>query len=221
MASQQQKHHAARRVDEQIKQHAHALCGVRHPFWRLINVIRDRTSLLSPRGATEYATCPADTERIIQTCKRLSCHRNKWYQKPETWTAPDASRFVQMRSLVQHLFDRYPVPNFMASVWWPEYANEWGMSLYLHLATGQSIRRFSDLRSFRVSKKMAALFMQAPDDLRPDAAIRWSQVLALGGDARLARILISHTLLSRSTSDEPFWETVIQFLIRNQPISAE
>ncbi len=144
-----------------------------------------------------------------------------WHCIPETWDAPEASPYLQMRSLVQHLFDQYPVPNFMASIWWREPNFQWGAELYQHLAKGQSIRQFSILGTFKVTKRIAALFMQAPDDLLPQEALRWSQVRALGGDERLARILIRKTCLSKTNRAEAFWQTVIRFLISNAPVSAK
>lgn len=220
MASQQ-KHHAARRLDDLITRYASSLRRVGKPFWQLIHVIRAKTCLLSPRAGADYAAKPCDTERIIKACERIARSRGKWERFPETWSVPNASRFVQMRSLVQHLFDQYPVPNFMAPVWWSEHYKDWGIKLYLHLATGKGIRQFPSLYPFRITKRMAAIFMQAPDDLHPIETLRWSQVRALGGDDRLARILISKTCLWTSTEDELFWESVIRFLIQNAPLSKD
>ncbi|WP_144984675.1 PcfJ domain-containing protein [Gimesia aquarii] len=221
MASQQQKHHAACRLDDFIARYACSLRGVRNHFWQLIHAIRAKTCILSPRVGAPYVAKPTDTERIIKACERIARSRRKWERLPETWSVPEASPFVQMRSLVQHLFDQYPVPNFMAPVWWSEHYKDWGMQLYLHLATGQSVRQFSSLYSFRMTKRIAALFMQAPDDLHPIETLRWSQVRALGGDDRLARILIRKTCLWTPREDEEFWESVIRFLIQNAPIATE
>ena len=63
--------------------------------------------------------------------------------------------------------------------------------------------------------------MQSPADLSPFAALNWARVRALGGDERLARILISRTLLCYPLQDQPFWGSVFQFLVQNQPISAD
>jgi hypothetical protein len=41
-----------------------------------------------------------------------------------------------------------------------------------------------------------------------------------GGDADLARLLATQTILAKATSDETFWGTVIAFLIRQSPLSA-
>lgn len=220
MISQQQKHHAARRLDALLKYHASSHRILRTQYWQLIQVIRDKTSLLSPR-AEAASNNPFSARLIILACARMARRMHKWHRTPETWDAPEASPYVQMRSLVQHLFEQYPVPDFMASIWWKEPNFQWGAELYLHLAKGQSLRRFSILGNFKVTKRIAALFMQAPDDMLPQEALRWSQVRALGGDERLARILIRKTCLSRINRDETFWQTVIRFLINNAPISAE
>ncbi|MCH9654570.1 MAG: PcfJ domain-containing protein [Planctomycetes bacterium] len=220
MTSQNQKHHASRRLDDLITHCAQKLPKHRKQFWKLIYVIRDKTSLLSPRAGTAY-TNPTCAEQIVRSCERMVRRRYNWQRYPEAWVPPDASPFVQMRSLVQHLFDQYAVPNFMASVWWKKQYASWELALYLHLAKGLSLRQFSVLNHLRITRRMAALFMQAPDDLRLIESIRWGHVLSLGGDDRLARILISQTCLGMFTRDEEFWETVIRFLIQNQPLSAE
>ena len=62
--------------------------------------------------------------------------------------------------------------------------------------------------------------MQAPDDLSVVQALRWGQVLGLGGDKKLARAVLN-TMLRSPTTNEPFWEQVIQMLARNAPISSE
>lgn len=219
MNSKNRKHHAARCVDALIARQSVTLRGVRHPFWRLIHVIRSRTNLLSPRLGADYATYPYDAHCIILACRRLACHRKQWYQDPEDWSPPEGSSFVQMRSLVQHLLDQYTVPDFMASAWWTHYPDFTGMELYLHLGAGYSIRRFPKLAPFEITKAMAEELIDVPDDLCWMSAIRWCQIRSLGGDARLARILISQTMLRWPTSDERFWETVIRFLIQHQPIS--
>lgn len=219
MTSQTQKHHASRGLDDLITQRAQKLKKHRKQFWKLIHLIRANTGLLSPCASSTYNN-PSCAKRVVDACERMARRRHHWQRFPEAWSAPAASPFVQLRSLVQHLFDRYPVPNFMAPVWWSEKQNHWELSLYLYLATGRSVRQFSGLKHLPITKRMAALFMQAPDDLRPIETFRWAQILSLGGDARLARILINQTHLWAPTADEAYWQTVILFLIQNQPLSA-
>lgn len=109
----------------------------------------------------------------------------------------------------------------MSRVWLGKGGNQWEIDLYLHLAAGKSIRQFVFPSSFPISKCTAAFFMEAPDDFSPFEALRWGQIRSLGGDSQLARQLISKTLFGKPTDNEPFWESVIRFLVRNQPITLD
>ncbi len=184
-----------------------------------MQVVRSRSNLLSP-SAGERNLKQIDIERVLRCCTRMIRYQYAWKRIPENWNPPNGSPFVKLRSLVQHLFDQYPVPNFMASLWWNEQHAPWELKLYLHLAKGRSLRQFSVLNHLEITKRIAALFMQAPDDLSLIQSIRWGHVLSLGGDDRLARILIRQTCLGWFTEDEQFWESVIRFFIQYQPISA-
>jgi PcfJ-like protein len=61
---------------------------------------------------------------------------------------------------------------------------------------------------------MAHHFMQAPADCTVEAALRWGQVHALGGDARLVRAVVG-TRLGTSFDHDRFWASVVRFLIAN------
>lgn len=120
---------------------------------------------------------------------------------------------------MNHLFAKYPVPNFMAGVWLRENPETvpW-LELFIHLGRGRSVRQFET--PFRFTKSMARYFMQAPDDLTVEQAFRWAQVRGSGGDVQLARTIIS-TVLANPTTDEIFWESVIRFLVANAPLANE
>lgn len=218
MSSHNRKQHAKRRLDDLICRSAPPLTNSHSPFWRLIHAVRASSSFLAPVSGSGR-TNPQAAERVVHAVLRMASYWKAWQRTPEEWTAPDASPFVQFRSLVSHLFDDYPVPNFMASVWMSEHDSRWELNLYLHLAAGRSIRQFKLPVSFRLTKRAAAFFMQAPDDLVPMAAIRWSHVRSLGGSNHLARLLADKTVLGAPTEHEVFWESVIRFLVRNYPIS--
>jgi hypothetical protein len=123
--------------------------------------------------------------------------------------------------LVNHFFDRYPVPKFMPAIWLSLHDQPWERNLYLYLARGLSVRKFLWPIPVHLTKAAAAFFMQAPDDLAPLLAVRWAHVRSLGGDNRLARLLLRTNGLTLLTLHEEFWESVIRFLIKNAPISAE
>ncbi len=188
-------------------------------FWRLIGAIRAQSTLLTPR---ELSAAPVQhIQTLLQACARIVDHRDRWLRKPETWVAEGDSSFEQFRSLIGHLFARYPVPECMIRVWLHGPEHPWELPLYHHLAAGLSVRQFVFRTAFRLSKQGAVWFMQAPHDLTPSQALRWAQVRSLGGDGWLARLLATKTRLGQLTDDERFWIAAIQFLVRYAPASEE
>src|SRR4051812_10912535 len=59
---------------------------------------------------------------------------------------------------------------------------------------------------------MAHHFLQAPDHLVVEAALRWGQVRGMGG-ARPLALVVAATRLGRSFEAEDFWGTVVRFLV--------
>jgi hypothetical protein len=277
MSSRKRKLCAKRNLDALIRESAPAISHALQPYWRLVNVVRASSRMLTP-VPNSGSTCPESTEGFIRALARMAKHRRAWRRQPfsnrdardgktiqpfsnrdardgkttqppfsnhdardgrtiqpvsnrdardgrtiqpETWIAPDASPFVQFPSLVSHLFDEFPVPTFMAPVWCAV-DKPWEIDMYLHLAAGRSIRQFKLPLNYPVNmtKRAAQWWMKAPDDAHPILAYRWAQVRALGGDSRLANILIRTPALMIPTRHEDFWESVIRFLIDQSPISA-
>ncbi len=206
---------AKRSVDQTIREFAPVLSNAHQPYWRLITKVRSSSRLLSSAFSQHQPV-----RDIVLGCARMAQRPKRWRNQPESWTAPDASPFVQITSLVSHLFDDYPVPRFMAPVWCCPHSKPWEIQMYLHLAEGRSIRQFKLPLPYpvRMTGCAAHWFMQAPDDISPIVAYRWAQVRALGGDRRMADTLANSTTLMIPTEHDAFWGSVIQFLIRNQPI---
>jgi hypothetical protein len=219
MSPHTRSHHAKRRLDDLIRKVAQTLDHHREFYWRLIHTLRASSQLLVPSHCQGPSRALA-AERVVSACVYLAVHAKHWERQPEGWYSPDPSPFAQFRSLVEHLFVRYKIPNFMARVWLAPNSNAWERQLYLHLARGHSIRSFQTPFRWEMGKPAARFFMQAPDDLAPMAAFRWSRVRSLGGDERLARIVLK-TVLASHQQDESFWDTVMRFLVKNQPLSAE
>lgn len=219
MSSHRCKQHAQRQLDDLISNTARPLNYTKQPFLRLIHAMRATSRILAPQQ-DRCRHNAGSVQRIIIACLRMSNLLHLWVRPPEAWNAPDASPFVQFRAFVNHLFARYPVPNLIAPAWLVDDHDLWLIDLYLHLAAGRGIRQFSQLNWLQITKRMACWFMNAPDDLHLLNALRWAQVRSLGGDERLARLL-SSCILHDAAQDEPFWESVICFLIQNQPISDE
>ena len=112
---------------------------------------------------------------------------------------------------------RYDVPMFMDIVWFQADGTDSRrrQGWFKHIGNGSNIRS-ADV-PVRLSKKMAHHFLSAPDDCTVEEALRWGQILGQNGSSTLARA-ITKTRLGRGFEDEPFWNTVILFLIRHSGI---
>jgi len=84
---------------------------------------------------------------------------------------------------------------------------------FRHIGAGRNIRTAEGL-PVPLSKKAAHHFVQAPAHYSIEAAFRWAQVHALGGNRRLADALLETPLVTDFADDE-FWQSVLRFLIRN------
>lgn len=219
MSSLSRKLYAKRQVNELLSAIAKSLIHLREPFWRIAQAVQSSSTLITPFNRQMLDT--TSVAGVARALSRIVRQHDRWVRSPEDWVAPIANPAVQFRSLVCHLFDQFEVPRFMSRVWLSEDERQWDVDLYLHLAAGRSIRKFDLPAGLLVTKRSAALFMQAPDDLSPVAAIRWAHMRSLGCEPQLARELISKTMLAGPTEEEPFWDSAVRFLVQNQPITLE
>lgn len=142
----------------------------------------------------------------------LAQHWRSWIRPVEDWAPRTHNTRRQFASLARHLLAEYPVPAFMDAVWFSGIGEaalrrqRW----FSHIGTGNSIRTADT--PIPLTKRMAHYFMQAPADCTVDQALRWGQVVGLGGNPRLAQA-IATTRLGEHFEHEDFWITVIRFLI--------
>ncbi|MEO2003321.1 MAG: PcfJ domain-containing protein, partial [Candidatus Poribacteria bacterium] len=109
----------------------------------------------------------------------------------------------------------YDAPWFMDTAWFQGLSDaallrqDW----FVAVATGTNIRKAPDL-PIELTKKMAHLLMQAPRTYTIDQALRWTQVVGMGGSQELAEAVM-HTRLGQSFDREDFWVSVVKFLVYN------
>ncbi len=175
----------------------------------LTHLAKVRCKLLD--DVLRQATRPGE-DGYIEAIARLAAHAPSWLRPPETWRPSSKNVRRQFLSLTQHLLARYEVPAFFNSVWFdsrhrmaPRYR-----SWYVHLAQGGRLRDCT--LPIAYTKRMAHCLMQAPDDITVSQAIRWGQVLGLGGDARLARALVN-TRLGERFDHDGFWIGVVRWFV--------
>ncbi len=118
----------------------------------------------------------------------------------------------QLKSLLEHLFCEYEVPEFIFQTWTDKNTSTKHIDWFLHLAAGGSARELFKY-PIPITKKMAHEFICTPfPGYSIDDAIRRSQVLGMGGDSRLADAIMMSRLRHDFTNND-FWMTVIQFFI--------
>lgn len=192
----------------------------RRAYWNLIREVRAKSEILSV-GFDPAIRKPGHLRVYVRALAYVAKYRTKWMRQPEAWRPPKAqaeptSNRVTFRSLMKHLFERYPVPGFMAFAWMRPQAKRWVHELYIHMAAGRGVRQFKDKPRIALTPAAAKFFLKAPDHLAPVEAMRWAQIRGFGGRKDLANELVRNTILKEPTGDERFWETVIRFLIREE-----
>ena len=161
----------------------------------------------------------ADTT-YIQGLIALTEDNDSWIRSFETWSSDAEDRGEQFSKLARHLFADYEVPRFMDNAWLD--GNPTHQHWFKHIGAGENIRTAPGL-PFVLTKKMAHHFLEAPKDYTIEAALRWGQVHALGGNRRLVEAL-RETYLARTHNrhtppcdswfaEDGFWINVIRFFI--------
>jgi len=133
-----------------------------------------------------------------------------WLRPPEEWAQGTRNTGRALASLTRHLVARWPVPAVLDGAWTSGEARQ--RAWWLHVASGQNLRTAEGL-PFPLTKRAAHEALLAPEQVGLLGALRWGQVLSLGGTPRLARALLG-TRLGRVVGEhEVFWETVIRWLV--------
>ncbi len=161
----------------------------------------------------EGATLGGVSYRYIDALINLNERRWQWIAALDDWRPASHNARRQFSSLARHLLARYPVPAFMDQAWLRRDAgSELYRQWFVHLGDGKNIRTLAT--PIPMSKLMAHHFLQAPDDTSIEGAIRWGQVHALGGGARLTAALLG-TRIGHNFSNNDFWTSVIRFFVAN------
>ncbi len=177
----------------------------------LIEFCERRTRLLDWKTSARYR--PA--------LLALSAHAKDWVRPLGSWGPPREEAPQQFRCLLRHLFALYEIPPFLDAAWLEGLTpdgvryQEW----YKHIGRGRNIRTARGL-PIALTRAMAPHFALAPAACSIPEAIRYAQVLGLGGDERLFRSLMG-TRIGRSFDHDDFWETVIRWFIEQAALGHE
>jgi hypothetical protein len=145
---------------------------------------------------------------------RMLDHWRDRCRDPENWRPTTHNRTRMLESLLRHCFVEFEPPRLLQACWHEgdDHAAR-HRSWFVGLARGRSVRSL-DL-PLACTRRMAHWFQQAPDDLDPDAALRYGQVRGLGGSEELARAVCA-SRLGRTFEHDDFWRTVVAFLAQHR-----
>lgn len=188
------------------------LCAISAGFQKIQNrrLLRDVLCRLDESSKLLGHVC------YVEGVINFVAHYGKWIRPIADWQPKTRNADRQFASLARHLFAKYPIPEFMDSVWYR--GNTKAQGWFIHIGIGNNIRTASSL-PIPLTKKMAHHFLQAPSHYDVKAAFRWAQIHALGGNKRVADA-IAATRIARQFKDDTFWLSVLRFFIDNPFLDA-
>lgn len=152
-------------------------------------------------------------EKYLRAIFQMAMHYT-WMQRPfKTWVKKSYNANRQFKSFLHHCFVKYEMPTFMNSAWF-NVENNIQIGWFIDIGRGHNIRKCGFL-PIEVTKKMSHYFMQAPSNFTVDQALRWAQVIGMGGNEALANNIISSQLGRNRFMHEKFFKTVIHYFIQN------
>ena len=188
----------------------------RRVFTRLLAAVHERSTLLRPIAGDGLR------KRVVQALTAMAGYHRRFVAQPETWAGGEDDVFALIQSLAQHLLGEYPVPRCLANVWLEgacrrfAAAREW----FIFHARGLRFREIPQL-PMPITRKMERMLMQAPHHLDIHAALRWSELRALGAEKPLIQAVLD-TRLGRELERGEDWREVMRWLVRwQEELSAE
>lgn len=181
----------------------------------LLHVERQRRLFHLKPVVPQYGPQPANN--FVDGLASLAAWHARWIRKVEAWKPGSHNGRRQFGALARHLLAEYDVPACMDTAFFAGMGSEakTRQDWFIHVGTGRNIRKAAI--PLRFTKRMAhAFIVSAPSGYTVDAALRWAQVIGMGGDDLLAEA-VCDSMLGERFEDGAFWETVLHFFV-NHPM---
>ncbi len=144
----------------------------------------------------------------------------------EDWKPKRVSHQFLLNEILTHLFTTYTPPIFLIKGFINHHHES--MLLFIHLGQGHSMKTWPFIPEFNIPKKALHHLNTTPKYCTYKEAFRRAQIIHLGGDDKLFRLLMStkfeyitNNINKNSAKDEPFWESVIKFFIEHQMMNPD
>ena len=179
----------------------------------LLSIEKNRRLFHLKPVVPQFGALPENT--FPDALAAIALRHTKWMRPVGDWHSDSHNARRQFGALVRHLLASYDVPACMDTVFFGG-LNEKGrrqQDWFIHVGRGQNIRKATIPLHF--TKWMAHVFtVSAPQDYTVDTALRWAQVIGMGGDELLAEA-VCDSMLGSHLDDGTFWDTVLHFFVNN------
>jgi hypothetical protein len=135
-----------------------------------------------------------------------------WLNDIFNWKPFSKNASEQFIEIAGYLFCKYDVPNFLYKSFYDN--NLLFIEWFIHLGIGGKAKEIKNI-PIAFTQKMSHYFIHAPGKFNVTEALRWSQVMGLGGNEILAERIAFSWIGTKSFADEDFWESFLHLLARN------
>jgi len=158
------------------------------------------------------------TTEPIDILTNLARYEGDALRPVKDWKPSSHNLQKQVFSFARHLFAKYYIPAFMDSAWTGGPGGLY-MNWFIQIGQGHNIRTMNGL-PIPLTKKEAHLTMEAPKDFNIPQAIRYGQVLNMGGNERFVRQLFK-TRIAVDFNNNEFWTSVFRWLLQHPMLDVE
>jgi hypothetical protein len=177
-------------------------------FLQFVSEIVEKTNFLNlDKPIQSFGS--AASNNYLSAVIRIYEYNFFWINTVSSWTPNSHNSHKQFISLVKHLFCKYKTPLFLFSAWFSEQAKE--VDSFICLAQGDPFKKAGFGPEFeKFTKKQAFHFLQAPDHYTIPQALRYGQIMGLGGDHQLV-----DAVNASGVGFDEFWDSVVLLFINN------
>lgn len=175
---------------------------LRTPCRRLVHAVIGKSGLLTGSHPTDFPAVPV--------LVRLAAYSRCWIRDPETWPgSPESSSREITRSLIEHLFARWAMPDFLDSAWQVKGALRWlERDWYCEIAAGASLRNLPGMPP-TITSRALHLVQDAPGSLGIRQALRWGQLKALDASDDLVAAVLASRMVG-DLSNDAIWSRLFE-----------
>ena len=158
-----------------------------------------------------------NARKLFGFSQRVCLFAPFWVRSPESWD-PNGST-----DLIKHLFEIYPVPDFLRNCWYQNSDQKW-LLWHIMMSQGMSLKKYSKKFGWEINNKLQASLLGIVGKINPKDALFRAQILSMNGTKKDIERLSIHDYLKYDCSEKMdphfkrFWIGTIEWFIRNRDL---